>query len=155
METIPQPQLVRYLTEGFASEDHVPNWEEQAKSTEIWHRSLYVLYTPILKLIENILEFRTFLTWLSKLTATLECRFENYMATVWQLYGNYMFSDSMMRKKEATWYSKPAATVERWFGDWQTSPFDLSTLLPCLEKFGPLRFFPHLLRFHQIFSILP
>ena len=37
-------------------------------------------------------------------------------------------------EKGVTWYSKLTATLERWSGDWETSTFDLSTLLPLSGK---------------------
>ena len=42
-------------------------------------------------------------------------------------------------EKGVTWYSKLTATLARWSGDWETSVFDLSRLLPCLEKIGLIK----------------
>ena len=46
METIPQPQLVRYLTEGFASEDHVPNWEGKSKPNQLKYDIDHISFDP-------------------------------------------------------------------------------------------------------------
>ena len=61
----------------------------------------------------------------------------------WPLQASQVFrivlSCDGLRKKEVTWYSKLTATLARWSGDWETSVFDLSRLLPCLEKIGLIK----------------